>query len=236
MMKKSASHDIRDISLANEGQLRIEWAGSHMPVLTLIKKRFLKEKPLRGFTIGAFLHIRTETANLLLTLRAGGAKVFACACNPLSTQDDVAASLVRHHKLGVYAIKGENTKTYYQHIDAVLNEHPTITMDDGGDLIFALHTKRRGQLTEVVGSNEETTTGVIRLRAMEKEGVLRVPAVAVNFSQTKHLFDNRYGTGQSTIDGIMRATNVLLSGKKFVVVGYGWWGKGVAMRGRGMGG
>lgn len=234
-MKKGAAHDIRDIRLANEGKLRIEWAGSHMPVLNLIKQRFEKEKPLKNYTIGACLHITTETANLLLALRAGGAQVYACGCNPLSTQDEVAAALVKNYKLGVFAIKGEDTKTYYQHIEAVLDRHPKITMDDGGDLIFALHTKRKAQLKEVVGSNEETTTGVIRLRAMEKEGALKVPAVAVNFSQTKHMFDNRYGTGQSTIDGILRATNVLISGKVMVVCGYGWCGRGVAMRARGMG-
>lgn len=233
MTKKT--FDVKDLQLAPSGKLKIEWAGSHMPVLASIRQRFAKTKPLKGLTIGACLHVTSETANLLLVLKSGGAKVFVCGCNPLSTQDDVAASLVKHFEIPTFAIRGENTKIYYSHIESVLDQHPNITMDDGGDLIHELHTKRKSQLNEVIGSNEETTTGVIRLRAMEKEGALKVPAMAVNFSQTKHMFDNRYGTGQSTLDGILRATNILLAGKTIVVCGYGWCGRGVASRARGMG-
>lgn len=227
--------DVQDLSLAPAGKLKIEWANVHMPVLNLIKNRFAKEKPLKNITIGACLHVTTATANLMLVLKAGGAQVYLCACNPLSTQDDVAAALVKYYSVPVFAKRGEDTKTYYKHIEAVLDKHPQITMDDGGDLIMVLHTKRKSQLKEIIGSNEETTTGVIRLRAMEKDGALKVPVMAVNYSQTKHMFDNRYGTGQSTIDGLLRATAVLLAGKKFVVIGYGWCGRGLANRARGMG-
>ncbi|OGM69010.1 adenosylhomocysteinase [Candidatus Woesebacteria bacterium RIFCSPLOWO2_02_FULL_42_10] len=228
-------YEIVDLALAKEGKLRIEWAARSMPVLQLIKERFRKDKPFRNIKIGACLHVTSETANLMITLAAGGAEVALCACNPLSTQDEVAASLVSDYQVSVFAQKGEDTKTYYKHIEKVLDNHPNITMDDGGDLVFYLHTKRKSQLKDIIGSNEETTTGVIRLRAMEEAGKLRVPAVAVNYSLTKHVFDNRYGTGQSAIDGIIRSSNVLLAGKKFVVVGYGWCGRGIAMRARGMG-
>ena len=232
---KKVLFDVLDLSLAPQGKLKIEWAESHMPVLRLIRQRFNKEKPLKGITIGACLHVTTETANLMLTLLAGGANVGLCACNPLSTQDDVAAALVKDYGIPVFAKKGETGKEYYTHIETVLDMHPQITMDDGGDLISVLHTKRKKQLSEIIGSNEETTTGVIRLRAMERDGALKVPVMAVNFSQTKYMFDNRYGTGQSTIDGILRATNILLAGKNFVVCGYGWCGRGLANRARGMG-
>lgn len=234
-MAKLVSHDVQDMALARQGKLKIEWAESHMPVLRLIRQRFQKDKPLKGIKIGACLHVTTETANLALALQRGGARVALCACNPLSTQDDVAASLVKDYGIPTFAIKGEDTKTYYKHIESVLNLHPQITMDDGGDLISVLHTKRQNQLTDIIGSNEETTTGVIRLQAMEREGALKVPAMAINYSATKYMFDNRYGTGQSTIDGIMRATNILLAGKIFVVAGYGWCGRGLATRARGMG-
>ncbi len=227
--------DVKDVSLHSQGKLKIEWAGRHMPVLQLIKKRFAKEKPFKSLRIGACLHVTSETANLMLTLKSGGAEVSLCGCNPLSTQDDVAVSLVYDFGISTYAIKGENTKTYYAHINSVLDTNPQITMDDGGDLIAELHTKRTDQLVDVIGSNEETTTGVIRLKAMERAGALKVPAMAVNYSQTKHMFDNRYGTGQSTIDGILRATNILIAGKMFVVCGYGWCGRGLATRARGMG-
>ncbi|OGM62896.1 adenosylhomocysteinase [Candidatus Woesebacteria bacterium RIFCSPLOWO2_01_FULL_39_21] len=228
-------YEIADLGLAKEGKLRIEWAARSMPVLQFVKERFKKEKPFRNIKIGACLHVTSETANLLITLAEGGAELALCACNPLSTQNDVAASLVSDYKISVFAVRGEDTKSYYRHIEKVLDIHPNITMDDGGDLVFYLHTKRKSQLKEIIGSNEETTTGVIRLRAMEKEGELKVPAVAVNYSLTKHMFDNRYGTGQSTIDGIVRSANVLLAGKTFVVAGYGWCGRGIAMRARGMG-
>jgi len=234
-MTKKQSFDVRDLKLAGEGKLKIEWAGLQMPVLQKIKKRFAKEKPLKGQTIAACLHITSETANLLIALKAGGATVVANASNPLSTQDSVAASLVHDFDIPTYAIKGEDNKTYFEHLNAVLDVHPTITMDDGGDLIYALHTSRKAQLKELIGSSEETTTGVIRLKAMEKEGALKLPVIAVNDSDTKHLFDNRYGTGQSTIDGILRATNILLAGKTFVVGGYGWCSRGIAMRAAGMG-
>lgn len=228
-------YDVADLSLAPAGKKKIEWADNHMDVLGLIRKRFNKEKPLKNIIIGASLHVTTATANLMLTLKSGGADVFLCACNPLSTQNEIAASLVSDFKIPVFAVNGEDKQSYYRHINSVLDFHPQITMDDGGDLIFTIHTKRRNQLNEIIGSNEETTTGVIRLRAMEKDKALEVPVIAVNYSQTKHMFDNRYGTGQSTIDGILRATNILLAGKKFVVCGYGWCGRGLANRARGMG-
>ena len=228
-------YDVKDIKLAKEGALRIEWANQNMPVLNRIQKRFAKEKPLKGVRIGACLHVTTETASLMKTLKAGGAKVSLCASNPLSTQDDVAASLSKNDQIPVFAIKGENHKTYYAHINAVLDTQPQFTMDDGADLVSVLHTKRTELLTGVQGGTEETTTGIIRLRSMAADGVLKYPIIAVNDAQTKHLFDNRYGTGQSTIDGIIRATNRLLAGSHFVVCGYGWCGRGVAMRARGMG-
>ncbi len=227
--------DIKDIGLEGKGKLRLEWVEKNMPVLSLIKKRFEKEKPLKDITIAACLHVTAETGALLKTLKVAGATVVACASNPLSTQDDVAAALVKHEGISVFAIKGEDTKTYYKHLDAVLDAHPQITLDDGADLVSLLHGKRKSQLSEIIGSSEETTTGVIRLRAMEKDGALKIPVMAVNDSDTKHLFDNRYGTGQSTLDGIIRATDVLLAGKIFVVCGYGWCGRGVASRARGMG-
>jgi len=228
-------HDIKDSKLSLEGKLKIEWAARQMPVLEKIKNRFEKEKPLKGQVIAACLHITSETANLLIALKAGGAKVVANASNPLSTQDSVAASLVNNFAIPTFAIKGEDNKTYFEHLNAVLDFNPTITMDDGGDLIYALHTSRKKQIKNIIGSSEETTTGVIRLKAMEKEGALKLPVIAVNDSDTKHLFDNRYGTGQSTIDGILRATNILLAGKTFVVGGYGWCSRGIAMRASGMG-
>ena len=234
-MAKLAKYDVKDLSLARQGKLRIEWAEREMKVLAQIRERFRKQKPLKGITLGACLHVTSETANLMLTLKAGGATPILCAGNPLSTQDDVASSLVADFGISVYAIKGEDNKTYYKHLNTTLDYHPEITMDDGGDLVTLLHTKRKSQIPEIVGSSEETTTGVIRLRAMEKEKVLGVPVIAANDSDTKHLFDNRYGTGQSTLDGILRATNILLAGKYFVVAGYGYCGKGLAMRAKGMG-
>ena len=228
-------HDVKDISLAAQGRLRIEWADNYMPVLALIRDRFAKEKPLKGQTLATCLHITTETANLLRTLQAGGAKVFACASNPLSTQDDVAAALVKDFGISCFAIKGEDNKTYYNHILAALDAKPTMTMDDGADTVGVLHTKRTDLIKNVIGGTEETTTGVIRLQAMAKDGALRYPIVAVNEANTKHMFDNRYGTGQSTIDGVIRATNVLIAGSKVVVSGYGWCGRGVATRARGLG-
>jgi len=228
-------YDIKDINLAKKGSLRIEWAGNNMPVLGLITKRFSKEKPLKGLKIAACLHVTTETAVLMETLKLGGASLALCASNPLSTQDDVAASLVKNLKIAVFAIKGENTKTYYQHINSVLASKPEITMDDGADLVSTIHLKPKTyHLKPIMGGTEETTTGVIRLRALANQGKLRYPIIAVNDAQTKHLFDNRYGTGQSTIDGIIRATNKLLAGCNFVVCGYGYCGKGVAMRAKGM--
>jgi len=227
--------DIADGGLADLGQQRIAWADTHMPVLTSIRERFAKERPLEGITVAACLHITTETANLLRTLKAGGAEVHACASNPLSTQDDVAASLVRDEDIATYAIKGENTETYFRHMDAVLDQHPQLTMDDGCDLVSRLHQQRSDQVPEVLAGTEETTTGVIRLRAMEADKALRFPIVAVNDAATKHMFDNRYGTGQSTLDGVIRATNILLAGSRVVVAGYGYCGKGVASRARGMG-
>lgn len=235
MAKKKIEYDVKDLSLADRGKLRIEWADRQMPVLQQIRKRFKKEKPLKGITLAACLHITSETANLARTLKEGGSEVVLCASNPLSTQDDVAASLVKDYEISTYAIKGEDNKTYYKHLNTALDYHPQVTMDDGGDLISLLHTKRKKQIDEIIGSSEETTTGVIRLKAMESDGVLQVPVIAANDSKTKHLFDNRYGTGQSTIDGILRATNILLAGKSFVVLGYGYCGRGVAMRAEGMG-
>ena len=228
-------YDIKDKNLAPKGNLKIEWAGSQMKVLELIRKRFAKEKPLKDITLGACLHVTSETANLMITLKEGGAKLALCASNPLSTQDEVAASLAIDYDIPTFAIKGEDKDTYYSHLNTVMDFKPQITMDDGADLVTLLHTERKSELKDVIGSSEETTTGVIRLRAMLKDGTLQIPVIAVNDSQTKHLFDNRYGTGQSTIDGIIRATNVLLAGKKFVVVGYGWGRRGVAGRARGMG-
>ncbi|MFZ6016074.1 MAG: adenosylhomocysteinase [Nitrospirota bacterium] len=228
-------HDIKDIKLANKGRLRIEWAAQEMPVLKGIAERFKKEKPLKGIRVSACLHVTTETANLMETLKAGGAKIHLCASNPLSTQDDVAASLVKFSEIPVFAIKGEDNKTYYRHISDTLLLKPHITMDDGADLVSTLHKDRKDLLKGLIGGTEETTTGVIRLRAMAEKGVLRYPIIAVNDAYTKYLFDNRYGTGQSTIDGVLRATNRLIAGSNFVVSGYGWCGKGIAMRAKGMG-
>ena len=227
--------DIKDLALADAGKRRTEWAFQSMPVLQTIRKEFIKNQPLNGIRIAACLHVTTETANLMVTLRDGGASVVLCASNPLSTQDDVAAALVKHHGIPVYAIKGEDNDVYYQHIKAAMDHRPHITMDDGCDLVTTLHQQRPEQLAEVIGGTEETTTGVIRLRAMAKDGVLRYPVIAINDAATKHLFDNRYGTGQSTMDGILRATNYLIAGLTFVVAGYGWCGRGVAMRARGLG-
>lgn len=228
-------YDIKDKSLAKEGKLRIEWAQEFMPVLKLIRQRFKKEKPLKDTIIGCCLHVTSETANLVISLKSAGAKVSLCASNPLSTQDDVAASLVKDYGIAVYAIKGENNKSYYLHIDSILNTKPHITMDDGADLVSRIHKDRHDLVKNILAGTEETTTGVIRLKSLEKKGLLLFPMFAINDAQTKHLFDNRYGTGQSTIDGIIRATNILLSGVKFVVCGYGWCGRGVAMRAKGMG-
>jgi adenosylhomocysteinase len=228
-------YDVKDVKLAEQGRLRIEWAEQFMPVLRQIRERFEVEKPLKGVRIAACLHVTTETANLMITLKEGGAETYLCASNPLSTQDDVAAALVEDHEIPVFAIKGEDKDTYYSHIGSVLDPRPQISMDDGADLVSTLHTDRKECLPDVIGGTEETTTGVIRLRSMAKQGVLQYPIIAVNDAQTKHLFDNRYGTGQSTVDGILRATNILLSGLNFVVCGYGWCGRGVAMRARGMG-
>jgi adenosylhomocysteinase len=230
-------HDVKNIGLAAEGRLKIEWAEQSMPVLRQVRERFAREQPLKGLRLGACLHVTTETAVLMLTLKAGGAQVALCASNPLSTQDDTAAALVREYEIPVYAHKGEDNQTYYRHLHAVLGTRPQITMDDGADLISQLHGEGHGRdlVGEVIGGTEETTTGVIRLRAMEKEGVLAFPVIAVNDADTKHLFDNRYGTGQSTLDGIIRATNVLLAGKTVVVAGYGMCGRGVATRAKGMG-
>src|SRR5690242_6246256 len=234
-MATTQRHDVKDIALAPEGIRRIAWADRQMPVLAAIRERFEAEQPLAGYRVSACLHVTTETANLARTLRSGGADVVLCASNPLSTQDDVAAALVEEYDVSVFAIKGEDNDTYYQHIEAAVDHRPHITMDDGADVIGVLHSHRREQLGDVLAGTEETTTGVIRLRALERDGKLGFPVVAVNEARTKHLFDNRYGTGQSTIDGIIRATNVLLAGKRFVVAGYGWVGRGVALRARGMG-
>ena len=234
-MAKPVLHDVKDIALAPLGKNRIEWAGNQMPVLKQIGERFAKDKTLKGIRLAACLHVTAETANLMIALKNGGADVCLAASNPLSTQDDVAALLVKDYGIPTYAIKGEDTKTYYKHLNAVLDTHPHITMDDGADLVSLLHKERKGQLAEMIGSSEETTTGVIRLKAMMDDGALKLPVYAVNDSDTKHMFDNRYGTGQSTLDGIMRATNMLLAGKTVVVAGYGWCGRGLASRARGMG-
>lgn len=228
-------YDIKDIRLAAQGQRRIDWAEREMPVLRSIRARFQKQKPLKGVRISACLHVTTETANLLITLKAGGAFVTACASNPLSTQDDVAAALTKNHGIPSFAIKGEDNKSYYSHLEAAIKSRPQVTMDDGADLVGLLHTKFRDYLQYVQGGTEETTTGVIRLRAMEQDGTLQYPIIAINDADTKHMFDNRYGTGQSTIDGITRATNVLFAGKAVIIVGYGWCGRGVASRARGLG-
>jgi len=235
MATTSISSDVKNFELADLGKKRIEWANQSMKVLQIIRKEFIKNQPLQGIRISACLHVTAETANLMIALRDGGADVALCASNPLSTQDDVAASLVRDYNIPVFAIKGEDNDSYYSHIMAAVDHKPQITMDDGADLVSVLHTKRTKELENVIGGTEETTTGVIRLRAMAKEGVLGYPIMAVNDADTKHLFDNRYGTGQSTIDGIIRATNFLLAGSKFVVAGYGWCGRGLASRARGAG-
>jgi len=227
--------DVKDISLAESGRKKIEWARNDMPVLEGIREDFSKTKPLAGLVLGACLHVTSETANLMIALKGGGAQVSLCASNPLSTQDEVAASLVKDFDIPVFAIKGEDNDTYYRHINNVLDKKPQVSMDDGADLVSIVHSKRRDLIAGVLGGTEETTTGVIRLKSMEAKGVLEYPIIAVNEAKTKHFFDNRYGTGQSSIDGILRATNILLAGKKFVVVGYGWCGRGVAMRARGMG-
>src|SRR5215470_9932374 len=234
-MATTKRHDVKDLSLAPEGVQRILWADRQMPVLAAIRERLENEKPLEGYRIAACLHVTTETANLMRTLKAGGADVVLCASNPLSTQDDAAAALVDEYDISVFAIKGEDNDTYYQHIEAAVDHKPQLTMDDGADVIGVLHSHRREQLGDILAGTEETTTGVIRLKALERDGALGFPVIAVNDALTKHLFDNRYGTGQSTIDGIVRATNVLLAGSTFVVAGYGWVGKGVALRARGMG-
>ncbi|MEE9124102.1 MAG: adenosylhomocysteinase [candidate division NC10 bacterium] len=228
-------YDITDLGLAGKGLKRIEWARRFMPVLTHLEKRFSKQKPLRGIRVSACLHVTTETANLVQALKAGGAQVALCASNPLSTQDDVAAALVKHFHVPVFACKGEDRRTYYKHIQSILEVRPQITMDDGADTISVLHGDRTELLPGIIAGTEETTTGVVRLRQMEKKGVLRCPIIAVNDADTKHLFDNRYGTGQSTLDGLLRATNILIAGRQFVVSGYGWCGRGVATRARGMG-
>ncbi len=234
-MPKKKDYDIKDLGLAPAGRLRIDWAEREMPVLRLIQERFAKEKPLQGTRLAACLHITTETANLARTLQAGGAEVVLTASNPLSTQDDVAAALASFYEIPVYAIRGEDNETYYQHIHAALDHKPQITMDDGADLVSTLHKERTDLIDGVIGGTEETTTGVIRLRAMANDGVLRYPIVAVNDALTKHLFDNRYGTGQSTLDGVIRATNLLIAGKTVVVAGYGWCSRGITMRAKGLG-
>jgi len=228
-------YDVKDLNLAEKGELRIEWARQNMPVLMKIKERFEKEKPLKGLRVAACLHVTTETANLMLVLQAGGAEIQLCASNPLSTQDDVASALVKNHNIPTFAIKGEDNDTYYKHILACLSHSPQFTMDDGADLVSVLHSKRTDLVKDVFGGTEETTTGIIRLRSMAADGVLRYPIMAVNDANTKHMFDNRYGTGQSTIDGIIRATNFLLAGQRVVVAGYGWCGKGVSQRAKGLG-
>src|ERR1700681_1937397 len=232
---QSVAGDVKDMALAEQGKRKIEWANQQMPVLQLIRKRFIKEQPLKGVRVSACLHVTSETANLAITLRDGGADLVLCASNPLSTQDEVAASLVKDYAIPTYAIKGEDNATYYAHLNATVDHKPQITMDDGADLVTLLLTKHKHLVSDVIGGTEETTTGVIRLRAMAKDGTLKYPVVAVNDALTKHLFDNRYGTGQSTIDGILRATNLLLAGLKFVVAGYGWCGRGVGMRSKGLG-
>ncbi|HLQ15945.1 MAG TPA: adenosylhomocysteinase [Candidatus Eisenbacteria bacterium] len=235
MKVSTKGSDVKDLNLAKQGQDLIDWAEREMPVLRLIRSRFAKEQPLKGLKLAACLHVTSETANLMLTLKAGGADVALCASNPLSTNDAVAAALAAEHGIKTYAIRGEDNDTYYQHIEAALDHHPVMTMDDGADLVSVLHKSRQDQLPEIIGGTEETTTGVVRLRAMAERGVLRYPIVAVNEADTKHMFDNRYGTGQSTIDGIIRATNVLLAGKTFVIAGYGWVGRGLASRAKGHG-
>jgi len=230
-----AKHHVKDLGLANKGKLRIEWAAQEMPVLKSITERFKKEKPLKGIRVTACLHVTTETASLMEALKAGGAEISLCASNPLSTQDDVAASLVKNSGISVFAIKGEDTKTYYRHIKDSLSIKPQITMDDGADVVSTLHKEEKALLKYVIGGTEETTTGVIRLKAMAADGALQYPIIAVNDAYTKHLFDNRYGTGQSTMDGIIRATNRLIAGSVFVIAGYGWCGRGVAMRAKGHG-
>jgi adenosylhomocysteinase len=234
-MATTKRYDVKDLGLASEGVRRIEWADRQMPVLAAIRERFEAEQPLAGYRVAACLHVTTETANLMRTLQSGGADVVLCASNPLSTQDDVAAALVDEYGISTFAIKGEDNDSYYQHIEAAVDHKPHITMDDGADVIGVLHSARREQLGDVIAGTEETTTGVIRLKALERDGKLGFPVVAVNEARTKHLFDNRYGTGQSTVDGIIRATNVLFAGKRFVVAGYGGVGRGVAMRAKGMG-
>jgi adenosylhomocysteinase len=231
----SVEYDVKDIKLADQGKLKIEWAEATMPVLRLIKKRFQREKPFAGLRVTACLHVTTETANLMKTLQAGGADIRLCASNPLSTQDEIAAALVKHDGIPTFAIKGEDSKTYYQHIQSAIGHKPQITMDDGADVVSLIHSKRKDLLKHVIGGTEETTTGVIRLRSMAEKKVLKFPVISVNDADTKHLFDNRYGTGQSTIDGIIRATNRLICGTSFVVAGYGWCGRGIAMRAKGMG-
>jgi adenosylhomocysteinase len=235
MAKPAVEHDVKDLGLAEEGVKRIEWAAREMPVIRLIRERFAREKPLQGLRVAACLHVTTETANLMLALRDGGAQLVLCASNPLSTQDSTAAALVAAHGVPVFSIRGEDDATYYRHINAALDLRPQVTLDDGADLVATLHKGRRELLPDVIGGAEETTTGVIRLRAMARDGALSYPIVAVNDADTKHMFDNRYGTGQSTLDGIIRSTNVLLAGKTVVVVGYGWCGRGVAMRASGLG-
>jgi len=234
-MATTRRSDVKDVALAPEGLSRIEWADRQMPVLAAIRERFEREQPLAGYRVSACLHVTSETANLMRALKAGGADIVLCASNPLSTQDDVAAALVEEYDVSVYAIKGEDNDTYYRHIEAAVDHKPQLTMDDGADVIGVLHAHRRELLGDIVGGTEETTTGVIRLRALERDGALGFPVIAVNDAKTKHFFDNRYGTGQSTIDGIIRATNILLAGRKFVVAGYGWCGRGVALRAKGHG-
>ena len=231
----AVKHDVKNLKLASDGRKKIEWAERSMPVLRLIRERFAKDKPLKGINIAACLHVTTETSNLMLTLKAGGANLTLCASNPLSTQDDNAAALVAEYGVSTFAIKGEDNKTYYKHINQALDVKPHITMDDGADLVSEIHKSRRDLLKTIVGGTEETTTGVIRLRAMAQDGALKFPVIAVNDSKTKHLFDNRYGTGQSTIDGVIRATNMLIAGSTVVVAGYGWCGRGVAVRAKGLG-
>ena len=231
----AVKHDVKNLKLAAEGRKKIEWAERSMPVLRLIRARFAKEKPLKGMNIAACLHVTTETSNLMLTLKAGGANLTLCASNPLSTQDENAAALVVEYGISTFAIKGEDNKTYYKHINQALDVKPHITMDDGADLVSVIHKNRRDLLKTIVGGTEETTTGVIRLRAMAQDGALKFPVIAVNDSKTKHLFDNRYGTGQSTIDGVIRATNMLIAGSTVVIAGYGWRGRGVGVRAKGLG-
>ena len=231
----SVMHEVKNLDLAKQGKARIEWAEQDMPVLRSIKERYIKEQPFKGLTISACLHVTTETANLMIALKAGGANVFLCASNPLSTQDDTAAALVQEYGISTFAIKGEDNETYFKHLNTVLDQNPQMTMDDGADLVSELHKNRQNQIASIIGGTEETTTGVVRLKAMAAQGKLQFPVLAVNDAMTKHLFDNRYGTGQSTMDGIIRATNRLIAGSVFVVAGYGWCSKGLAMRARGMG-